>query len=655
MATHTFLPLAFSLASLPFAAAQTAFTDPTTNITLPPTAPEVTQCREQIQVTARAYTAGDLEDNWEVLQYRTFSIDYRSTSQEKKDFYGDCQAFNQEQLQLNPAAQQINKATVSLAPMPSTGKSLPVDSNPVGFSVEYKWMKDLFRSSPDPSIVNLWANLNTKGQGPGLLIGGNTGMHVRINDTKLPLYAESNIVIQPEEFKAIELFANTTNARLVMGVPMIYRDPRYAEEFVKDGILRYIQPQHIDALELGNEPDHWQLDKKCYRAGVFGPEDYMKEYLTTEKALIPHINSTNVKLQAPAIAGCNTFPKGALPCWQMVLPAFANETSNYTHFIAWHRYGNSGCSLKNNLRTLLADPIPGDETKSYDWLESVENHITPLGKRHVFSEGGAFSCGGNPCMSKTFASALWAVDNMLEVMYRNGSRSNMHTVLGHSYSPFSIFNLTGVSNGTGGQAEDAAGGDDSESRRRRRGVRRLRLDYRRQAPAPAPAPTNTTVGSPANSTTPAANSTSAIGVSAAPLFFAMWQVIQLVDNIQDPYIYRPQISFGDGSVNTSLIKAWGVGSSANMTKIVIVHKDVDQAGPLTVSIGSNGAPSAQISRMWTDSDVMSADAVLAGQKIGPNGKPTGERKLETVQVTNGVFVVPVNRLSVVVVEIPVKA
>jgi hypothetical protein len=97
------------------------------------------------------------------------------------------------------------------------------------------------------------------------------------------------------------------------------------------------------------------------------------------------------------------------------------------------RYGASGCSRFVGLRTFLADPILGNPRVDYSWIRPLAEKASREGKEIVWSEGNVFSCGGNPCMSHSFASALWFVDNALEAAHAGVTRALLHANPDHEY------------------------------------------------------------------------------------------------------------------------------------------------------------------------------------------------------------------------------
>lgn len=379
---------------------------------------EIEECKAWVS-TLNTTTAGSSGNKTEVTQY-----------------FDNCDDFEAHEMQKNPSVVQHNAMEVNLG---SRRTSPPVPMDFLGFAFEYNGLDSLVpNGKPNKAVINMFKNLQEHGHTMVMLIGGNSAMHARLAKSKLPVLPESNLVMSDSDFKDLERLAKQTGAELTLGLPMLVQNTSYAVEFAVDGILKNINTKYLRSLEFGNEPDHWQMLKKCYRKDPnFGFSSFMSEYneLSDDLTAAWPKNKDPVPYQGPAIAGCNTFPVGQLPCWQSDLPKFAAATGPRTEYVSYHRYGNSGCSKMSNLRTLMNDPIPGDQTKSYDWLDRVITEMEP-GTKVLWSEGNAFSCGGNKCLSHTYAVTLWALDNMFEVALRGADGAYIHAVPNHIYTPF---------------------------------------------------------------------------------------------------------------------------------------------------------------------------------------------------------------------------
>lgn len=407
---------------------------------------EIEDCRAEL-VAARQDERSFRDLSAEEWAYKNLLDDkpirFRATT-DYVDRNGECDDLRTAQLEVIPGVAQVPDARMTLMPKEGVKRSKPITKNPIGFAMEYGSLGKIGQSSPDPYLLNLMANLNTKGSGPALSVGGNSAMLVRLNDSVFPAATENAANVTQQQLRALNSFSTAAKSPLTLGVSMLLRDTNGALDFISRGIMQNIDPANIERLELGNEPDHWQIEKKCYRKGNFTFDDYLAAYKEYEAAIIPYISATNITLQGPAVAGCNSFPEGLLPCWQMNLPRFAAETSQYTTSVSWHRYGNSGCSSKSDMRTLLSEPPNDDSIKGFAWLDSVQEQLEALNKTQTCSKSGAFSCDGIECLSGTFATTLWGLDQLFEILSRNSERVMFESVPDRVFSPYHVYTPEGV-------------------------------------------------------------------------------------------------------------------------------------------------------------------------------------------------------------------
>lgn len=61
-----------------------------------------------------------------------------------------------------------------------------------------------------------------------------------------------------------------------------------------------------------------------------------------------------------------------------------NSTSNTSP--PMNRYGVSGCNRFTGLRSVLADPVPGDWRVNYEWVKKIVEKVTPQGKEVCWIE-----------------------------------------------------------------------------------------------------------------------------------------------------------------------------------------------------------------------------------------------------------------------------
>ncbi len=163
-------------------------------------------------------------------------------------------------------------------------------------------------------------------------------------------------------------------------------------------------PSSVVAFEIGNEPDKfgtWAAQQTQY-------ESFATAILATQSALLAGPAATS----GSAVSFSAPFADSEATKWGSKLTLLTQHS-----YVAGA--GTSGCSLANLqvTTTKLTDiftTMQGAATK---------NKIT-LGWR--MGENNTCSGHGQPGVSDTFISALWAIDYMFEVAKRGGAGINFH-------------------------------------------------------------------------------------------------------------------------------------------------------------------------------------------------------------------------------------
>eukprot|EP00121_Abeoforma_whisleri_P016101 Awhi_evm1s14792 len=335
-----------------------------------------------------------------------------------------------------------------------------VDASPIiastfaGFALEWGDAVSYFSQNDgsgnkiiNPNVKNVLDTIN-----PSIIsINGNSGMHTFLaNDNgdpagSLPEHpSERPAPVTHDDLYFLNLLARETESKLVLGLPMYTAyENSYAIELLNEGFLQDIDPSYIEAVEYGNEPDHWTLEKKALRDPAnFTYEDFLDEFAAMDQAILESYPRDKVvlSLQGPGIAGCNTNPKK--DCWNKNLYNFATKTR--VKDISFHRYGQSGCSQYSTMESLLGDPDP--ITQDYEFENELAKNLAPLNKKAVLGETNALSCGGIENISDSFSASIWLIDNLLENGVRGVDRALIHATKYNTYSPFTIDDSTGEVN-----------------------------------------------------------------------------------------------------------------------------------------------------------------------------------------------------------------
>jgi hypothetical protein len=220
------------------------------------------------------------------------------------------------------------------------------------------------------------------------------------------------------------------HGQLILGVNLAANRPAIAVAEAR-ALLQGIGRQNIQALEIGNEPDlynvfAWYRDRRG-RVVFARPSTYNLGSMIAEfgrwRAAMPH---------AP-IAG----PAFSMLSW---LGDFLTAEPRLT-VATFHRYPLRACladttsPLFASISNLLADP------SSAGLAAPLAPYVQQAHARHIpfrLDELNSASCSGKRGVSDTFASALWVLDTLFSMASVGVDGVNFHALPGAAYEPFSF-------------------------------------------------------------------------------------------------------------------------------------------------------------------------------------------------------------------------
>jgi Glycosyl hydrolase family 79 C-terminal beta domain len=329
------------------------------------------------------------------------------------------------------------------APTPSAEAMVTVDPSvpglavPAGFvglSLEYPALEAYAGSDPssvDPVFEQLIRNL-APGQSPIMRIGGNSADRTWWPVAGVSRPAGVTFDINRQWLDVTRALAQKLGAHLILGVNLEQDSPQLAAAEARaliDGVGR----QSVRALELGNEPDLYPAFPWYRSAGhaVFGrPKSYDEAAFTRDFAgftgALPQ-----VPLAGPSLSGM---------MWTRDLGQFLAAEPNLG-LVALHRYPLQVCLTQ---RTSARYPTIArllSPATSTGLADSFAPYVA-LARAHGLSlrvdELNTVSCGTDPAVSKSFASALWALDTLFGLLRAGVSGVNIHTFPGAGYELFRI-------------------------------------------------------------------------------------------------------------------------------------------------------------------------------------------------------------------------
>jgi len=291
-----------------------------------------------------------------------------------------------------------------------------------------------FFSGNNTALIAMFRELSRQGV---LRLGGGTSEFTRFttDEPKTPppfdavgpdtsKNVKADTPVTPKGLRNLRGFLDETNWRCLYGLNLGRGTPaRAAEEaFYAHSILG---PRLI-AFQLGNEPDAW---RNRYRASTWSYADYWKEWQTARNAVVARV--PQAKFAGPDVSNKMAYVTGFAQDAKQYAPDVVMLTSHY------YAMGPVGAKDATIEKLLLPDP------KLERDLKIAMDAARAAGLPYRMSEGNSCWNGGQPGVSDTLASALWATDMMLEFARAGCAGVNMHGGGNGYYTPIAGSVATG--------------------------------------------------------------------------------------------------------------------------------------------------------------------------------------------------------------------
>jgi|SRR5579884_27892 len=328
-------------------------------------------------------------------------------------------------------AQQTLSATVSSTPTGAPSMA----SGFVGVSLEYRALHVYTGRNPlavNPVLIHLLQHL-APGQAPIVRIGGESADASWWPIKGVIPPGGIDYTLTEGWLRLARAFAADLGGSLIMGVNLAAGRPSFAVAEAR-AFLKGIGRPFIDALEIGNEPDiynvfPWYRDRNghtYYARGRNYDFHLFAEEFSRWRAALP-----SLPIAGPAFAELS---------WLVHLGRFlANEPG--LHTVTLHRYplraGVQDPSAPNyaSIPNLLADQA------SRGLAQSIAPYVAVAhahGDYFRLDEINSASHRGQPGVSDAFASALWALDTLFNLASVGVQGVNFHSLPGAAYELFTF-------------------------------------------------------------------------------------------------------------------------------------------------------------------------------------------------------------------------
>jgi hypothetical protein len=231
----------------------------------------------------------------------------------------------------------------------------------------------------------------------------------------------ASVGITPTELDGVAALARESGWRVLLTVSLGRDDPRAAAAEVASA--RSALGGLLAGVAIGNEPDRFA--REGLRGSAWSVGEYLDE-LGAYRAAIARA--------APGVSIAVPDASSGIPPLPWVSAAAASRPTLLTD----HYYPLSSCGGTKVVLSELASPVLREhEDEMLRRLEVIEHaNRTPL----AIDETGSISCHGQPGVSNSFASALWAVDWAVRAMHAGVAGLNFHDLVSEpgAYSPLAF-------------------------------------------------------------------------------------------------------------------------------------------------------------------------------------------------------------------------
>ncbi|HET7048334.1 MAG TPA: glycosyl hydrolase family 79 C-terminal domain-containing protein [Solirubrobacteraceae bacterium] len=319
--------------------------------------------------------------------------------------------------------------------MGAPGRVIP--SGFVGLSTELWAIPSFAGADPNalnPAFLQLVRNL-APGAQPVVRLGGDSTdwSWWPVPHTKTP--PGIRYTLTPQWMQITKAFVKDTHARLIVGIDLEANSRRLAS-VEAHALVSGLGASSIRALEIGNEPElygsfGWYRTASGHevpgRPRGYAPTNYEDDFSSFAKSM-PRV----------PLAG----PSTGSPAWMPTLGQFlAREPKVAVATV--HEYPLKHCVATNHvaIAQVVADA-------SSDGLAARVAPLAAVAHRHHvplrIDEINSVSCGGEPGVSDTYATALWSLDTLFALARAGVDGVNIHTPPRSTNQMFTVSRVKGT-------------------------------------------------------------------------------------------------------------------------------------------------------------------------------------------------------------------
>jgi hypothetical protein len=342
--------------------------------------------------------------------------------------------------QTAPTARRAGAAPASSAFLRFAGGGRRIPSGFFGLSIEYTELPVYERSAAlFAQIISL---IRPRDSGPlTLRVGGKSADHALWEPpTSGPIKLPRGVFkINQTWLTDLGQLARLEDLRVILDLNLAVHSTTTETNFVA-AAQEALPPHGLAGLEIGNEPDMYHYQPPLQRQHVlstdpaiplrwwrnYSPAAYRRDYTSYARSL--KTVASGVTLGAPDIVSDE-------PPWLASTLRLGRLSPG---FLAVHRYASSTCAPRSSTHYPTIPRLLSKD-RSTHLAASLRGPVTVAHSHHLslrLTEVNSVSCGGNPGVANSFATALWAPDALFDMIKDGVSGVNWHIRLKTLNAPF---------------------------------------------------------------------------------------------------------------------------------------------------------------------------------------------------------------------------
>lgn len=302
----------------------------------------------------------------------------------------------------------------------AAGRTVPRDF--LGLSFEMSNLLELDTSGRIGSLTGFLRSL-----GPGVARLGGISSETAVawsENAERPSWASESIT--PRFLSQIGALMSAVDWRVILSLNLNHYDPAAAASETR--FARSAMGHRLETIAIGNEPDGYESPNEQFRHGPWGFPQYETqtlEYLHAIWALTPRMPVAGPDISTP---DHTSWIRG-----EVHIPNVRLLTAHYYPL---------NCAQHPSIQLMLSPQVRRAETRV---LALYANLARALHRPIRVDETNNVSCGGEPGVSDTYASALWAIDYLVRALQAGLAGINLHDTLSCTgYSPLCSPTTPGV-------------------------------------------------------------------------------------------------------------------------------------------------------------------------------------------------------------------